>query len=123
MHAIEEHGPRSIVRDGNPESATVGPTGRFFDTIGGFGMDMNGSIGDFNPGVYLTFGKMQIESSADDWFCSELILFWHRNPVYTSIPFYHFIAEARYNGAEIVNISPDVNASHTHADYQINVKG
>lgn len=123
LDAIEEHGPRSITRDGNPETATVGPTGRFFETIGGFGMDMNGSIGDFNPGVYMTFGKMQIESSADDWFCSELILFWHRNPVYTAIPFYHFISEARYNGAEIVNISPDVNPSHTHADYQINING
>lgn len=123
IDAIEEHGPRSIVRDGNPESATVGPTGRFFESIGGFGLDMNGSIGDFNPGVYMTFGKMQIESSADDWFRSELILFWHRNPVYTSIPFYHFISEARYNGAEVVNISPDVNPSHTHADYQINING
>ncbi|NUQ56871.1 MAG: molybdopterin-dependent oxidoreductase, partial [Dehalococcoidia bacterium] len=45
------------------------------------------------------------------------------NPVFTRIPFYHFIAEARYNGAEVVNISPDVNPSHTHADYQIPING
>ncbi len=123
IDAIEDHGPRSIVRDGTPETAVVGPTGRFFEAFGGFGLDLNGSIGDFNPGVYLTFGKMQIESSADEWFCSELILFWHSNPVYTRIPFYHFISEARYNGCEIVNISPDINPSHTHADYQITVNG
>ncbi len=123
VDAIEDHGSRSIVRDGTPETAVVGPTGRFFDTLGGFGMDLNGSIGDFNPGVYLTFGKMQIESSADDWFHSELILFWQGNPVYTRIPFYHYVAEARYNGAEVVNISPDINPSHTHADYQVAVKG
>ncbi len=123
LDAIEEHGPRSIVRDGTPETAVVGPTGRFFEAIGGFGMDLNGSIGDFNPGVYLTYGKMQVESSADEWFCSELILFWQSNPVFTRIPFYHFIAEARYNGAEIINISPDINPSHTHADYQVTVNG
>lgn len=123
IDAIESHGPRSIVRDGTPETAVVGPTMRFFDAFGGFSLDLNASIGDFNPGLYLTYGKMQIESSADDWFQSELILFWHSNPVFTKIPFYHFIAEARYNGAEIFNISPDVNPSHTHADYQVTVNG
>lgn len=123
LDAIEEHGPRSIVRDGTPETAVIGPTGRFFDTIGGFGMDLNGSIGDFNPGIYLTFGKMQVESSADDWFFADQIVIWHSNPVFTKIPFYHFISEARYNGAEIINISPDINPSHTHADYQVTVKG
>ena len=61
-------------------------------------------------------GKFSPVSSADDWFQSEVVLIWHMNPIYTRIPFYHFIAEARYNGAEVINISPDVNPSHTHAD-------
>lgn len=123
VDAIEEHGPRSIVHDGTPEVSTIWPTGRFFDVIGGFGMDVNASIGDFLPGLYLTYGKMQIESSADDWFLADTILIWHGNPVYTRIPYYHFIAEARYNGTEIVNISPDINPSHTHADYQVTING
>ncbi|MBD3648833.1 MAG: molybdopterin-dependent oxidoreductase, partial [Pseudomonadales bacterium] len=119
LDAIEGSGPRSIVREGSPETAVVGPVSRFFKVLGGFELDLNGAIGDFNPGVYLTFGKQQIESSHDDWFHSEVMLFWHSNPVYTRIPFYHFIAEARYNGCEIFNISPDINPSHTHADYQV----
>ncbi|MFV2090720.1 MAG: molybdopterin-dependent oxidoreductase, partial [Pseudomonadales bacterium] len=123
IDAIEDHGPRSIAKEGSPETVTVGPTGRFFDVIGGFQTDLNASIGDFTPGVYLSYGKSAIENSADDWFQSELVLFWQGNPVYTRIPFYHFFSEARYAGAEIVNISPDVNPSHTHADYQIPVKG
>jgi len=122
LDAIHDHGPRSIVREGSPETAVVGPVGRFFNVLGGFELDLNGAIGDFNPGVYLSFGKQQIESSADDWFHSQVILFWHSNPVYTRIPFYHFMSEARYNGCEIVNISPDINPSHTHADYQVVVK-
>lgn len=123
IDAIEEHGPRSIVHDGTPEVSVIWPTGRFFDVIGGFGMDTNASIGDFLPGLYLSFGKMQIESTADDWFLADTILIWHGNPVYTRIPFYHFIAEARYNGTEIINISPDINPSHTHADYQVTING
>ncbi|MEJ2133037.1 MAG: molybdopterin-dependent oxidoreductase, partial [Gammaproteobacteria bacterium] len=123
LDAIETYGSHTIVHEGTPEYATVHPTGRFFQTIGGFGIDLHGSFNDFAIGLYETFGKFSPVSSADDWFHSELVLIWHMNPVYTRIPFYHFIAEARYNGAEVVNISPDVNPSHTHADYQIPVNG
>ncbi|MBK6318376.1 MAG: molybdopterin-dependent oxidoreductase [Dehalococcoidia bacterium] len=123
VDAIEEHGPRSIIREGTPEAVVGGPTGRFFGLIGGQAMDLNAVIGDFNSGVYATFGKSHVEGSADDWFHSELLVIWNSNPVYTRIPFYHFFSEARYNGAEIINVSPDVNPSHTHADYQVNLEG
>ncbi|MCK6563481.1 MAG: molybdopterin-dependent oxidoreductase [Dehalococcoidia bacterium] len=123
IDAIEEQGPHAIVHEGTPEMATVAPTGRFFSTLGGLGLDLNGSINDFSIGLYETFGKFSPVSSADDWFHSEVVLIWHMNPIYTRIPFYHFIAEARYNGAEVINISPDVNPSHTHADIQVPIKG
>jgi DMSO reductase family type II enzyme molybdopterin subunit len=123
LDAIEEYGPHTIAHEGTPEYATVHPTIKFFGTIGGAGLDLNGSINDFSIGLYETFGKFSPVSSADDWFHSELILIWHMNPVFTRIPFYHFIAEARYNGAEVVNISPDINPSHTHADYQVPING
>ncbi|MFQ5381288.1 MAG: molybdopterin-dependent oxidoreductase, partial [Dehalococcoidia bacterium] len=80
-------------------------------------------INDFSIGLHETFGSFAPVSSADDWFHAELTLIWHMNPIYTRIPLYHFIAEGRYNGAEVVNISPDVNPSHTHSDYQIAING
>jgi DMSO reductase family type II enzyme molybdopterin subunit len=123
IDAIESDGPQSIIHEGTPEMATVIPTNKFFSTIGGHGLDLNGSINDFSIGLYETFGRFSPVSSADDWFNSELVLIWHMNPVFTRIPFYHFIAEARYNGAEVINISPDVNASHLHADYQVAING
>ncbi len=123
IDAIEDHGPLSIVREGTPEAVVGGPISRFFGIIGGQTMDLNAVISDFNAGVYATFGKSHVEGSADDWFHSQLLVIWNSNPVYTRIPFYHFISEARYNGAEVINISPDVNASHTHADYQVNIEG
>ncbi|MFQ5381198.1 MAG: molybdopterin-dependent oxidoreductase, partial [Dehalococcoidia bacterium] len=123
LDAIEEQGPQSIVQEGTPESSGMGATGRFLGVIGGHNLDLNGSINDFSVGLHETFGKFSPVSSADDWFHSELVLIWHMNPVFTRIPFYHFIAEARYNGGEVVNISPDVNPSHVHADYQIAING
>lgn len=123
LDAIEAYGAHTIIREGTPEAASNPAVQKFLRTIGGAGIDMNGSINDFSIGLYETFGKFSPVSSADDWFHSELVLIWHMNPVFTRIPFYHFIAEARYNGAEVVNISPDVNPSHLHADYQIPING
>lgn len=123
IDAIQEGGPQTIAHEGTPEMATVIPTNKFFSVLGGHGLDLNGSINDFSIGLYETFGRFSAVSSADDWFHSEVVLIWHMNPIYTRIPFYHFIAEARYNGAEVINISPDVNPSHLHADMQVPING
>lgn len=50
------------------------------------------------------------ERSADDFFNSDLILFWGGNPIYTQIPQAHFYIEAS-NGTKIVWIAPDYNPS------------
>jgi anaerobic selenocysteine-containing dehydrogenase len=52
----------------------------------------------------------------DDWFLAELTLIWHANPVYTNIHWYHYVAESRYNGGEVVTIAPDYSPSAIHAD-------
>ena len=95
LDAIESEGPRSIIREGTPEAVVGGPISRFFGLIGGQTMDLNAVISDFNSGVYATFGKSHVEGAADVWFCSELLVIWNSNPVYTRVPFYHFFSEAR----------------------------
>jgi len=122
LDAIETGGPETIVHEGTPEIATVVPTYRFFNSIGGRILDLHASFNDFSIGLHETFGKFCPVSSADDWFHSELILIWHMNPAFTRIPLYHFMLEARYHGAEVVSISPDLNASHNHADYHVPVE-
>src|SRR4030043_1815766 len=101
-------------------------SGLFFNRVigllGGVETDVNAVINDFSPGIYLTFGKFNPASSTDDWSPSELILFNMVNPVYTMMPLYHFWAEARHNGAEVVLIAPDCSPSHVHADYYFPVK-
>ena len=61
-------------------------------------------------------------SSMDDWFLAELTLIWHANPVYTNIHWYHYVAESRYNGGEVVTIAPDYSPSAIHADYHLPVR-
>ncbi len=56
-----------------------------------------------------------------DLFHCDTMLIWHINPVYTLIPVYHYLTEARYRGAKLVLISPDVSPSHTHADLHVPV--
>lgn len=121
VDAIEEVGPEAVVHDGSPEIGTVVPAVRFMDVLGGTTLDVNGSINDFWPGAHLTFGKFYIASSVDDAFHADTIVFWHANPAYTMQPTFHIATEARYRGAELVLIAPDVSPSHSHMDYVVPV--
>jgi DMSO reductase family type II enzyme molybdopterin subunit len=77
--------------------------------------------GDDHQGIAVTLGKVIVGDSADNWFYSNMILIWGGNPIYTNIPNYHFIAEARYNGTKVVTISPDYSPSAIHADQWVPV--
>ncbi|MCP4954044.1 MAG: molybdopterin-dependent oxidoreductase [Photobacterium aquimaris] len=85
-------------------------------------LDMNSEIGDAHRGAAVTFGTMTGDRSMDDYFYSDLILYWCNNPMVTQIPNAHFLNEARYNGAKIHAIAPDYNASAVHADLFVPVK-
>jgi len=123
--AIEGKGPESIVYEPGPGNGGwihLITMFRFFSGLGATELDLNSTIGDFNKGVYETFGKFQFCDSCDGWFFGKLLLIWHMNPVYTRIPSYHFISEARYNGSEVVTIAPDYSPSAIHADEWIPVE-
>jgi DMSO reductase family type II enzyme molybdopterin subunit len=121
LDAIEEKGPESVIAPSGCNTHTWGTVGRqmYMSSIGGLTMDVNSEMNDFAPGHYLTYGVFDPVSSIDDWFHAGVILIWHGNPVYTRIPHYHFIAEARYKGADVYTIAPDASPSSVHADYHI----
>jgi DMSO reductase family type II enzyme molybdopterin subunit len=123
LDAIEEKGPESIIHLSGCNTPTGGIVGRgrFSGLLGALTMDLNAEMNDFAPGHYLTYGVFDPVSSIDDWFHSELIFIWFANPAYTRIPHQHYINEARYNGAEVVTVAPDVSPSAIHADYYISV--
>jgi DMSO reductase family type II enzyme molybdopterin subunit len=126
VRAGADSGPESIIYEfGTSEGGTVHgavPGWRLARLLGATVLDSISQTSDFNVGLYETFGKYNFVSSADDWFNADLILIWHMNPIYTRIPCAHFLTEARYKGARVVNIAPDYNASSIHADQWVPVK-
>ncbi|MBD3649314.1 MAG: molybdopterin-dependent oxidoreductase, partial [Pseudomonadales bacterium] len=121
LDAVEEKGAESVIAPSGCNTHTWGTVARqmFMSSIGGLTMDVNAEMNDFAPGHYLTYGTFDPVSSIDDWFHAGLILIWNGNPAYTRIPHYHFIGEARYKGAEVYTIAPDMSPSAVHADYHL----
>ncbi|MCZ7526748.1 MAG: molybdopterin-dependent oxidoreductase [Acidimicrobiia bacterium] len=123
LDTIEEEGPESILKEGTPEiGAGVMAVDRFLGLLGGTITDLNGSINDFAPGHHLVFGKFFPWQDEAELFNSDVLVFWHVNPAYTTIPFFHFFSEARYKGTELVLFAPDVSPSHSHVDYHVPVR-
>src|SRR3990172_9057412 len=125
LDAIQEIGPEAIIDEGTPGQGGLlasFPFSRVIQLIGGLRTDVNAVINDFSPGIYLTFGKFDPASSMDDAFHSKFVMFTHCNPVYTQMAGYHYTAESRYNGGEVVVVAPDVSPSHVHADYYVPIR-
>lgn len=96
--------------------------GRLANLLGAIKPDVSSMTGDLYPGIQTVRMPARTVSTFDDWFTSDLILMWHKNPIVTRIPDAHFLMEARYNGARLVNISADYNPSSIHADLYVPVK-
>ena len=92
---------------------------RLANLLGAIKPDVSSMTGDLYPGIQTVRMPARTVSTFDDWFTSDLILMWHKNPIVTRIPDAHFLMEARYNGARLVNISPDYNPSSVHADLHV----
>ena len=105
IDAISEDGPETVVMDlgTNIEGMTTFLSClRLGDALDCVMLDMNAEIGDHQPGAAVTYGEIKNGRSTDDFFYSDLILMWGGNPLYTQIPNFHILTEARYRGATIV---------------------
>ncbi len=126
LDAIQESGPETIIHEMTPaEGGTMAiwPTQRLLiNLLGGVATDVNAVINDFQPGHYITWGKFNPATGAGGEMRTRLRLIWHCNPVYTQIPNYHAVAEARYQGCEVVHLAPDAGPSSIHADYYYSVR-
>jgi DMSO reductase family type II enzyme molybdopterin subunit len=121
LDAIQDQGPESIITLMTPEPGAAASR-LFLDALATPLTDGNAEFQDFSPGYYITWGKWNPVSSMDDWFLAELTLIWHCNPVYTNIQWYHYVAESRYNGGEVITVAPDYSPSAIHADYHLPVR-
>ena len=119
------HGTECIIFDDGTTNAGYGPETagdvRFSDAIEATKIDSWAGVSDMPMGAVQTWGMYNCEGTSDDWFRSDLIVIWVGNPIYTRIPEAHFLHEARYRGAKLVVVAPDLNPSTVHADMWINV--
>jgi nitrate reductase / nitrite oxidoreductase, alpha subunit len=116
---VYRHGPDtntffSVIPAMSPISFCAGS--RLAHYLGGVMCSFYDWYCDLPPGEPLTWGVQTEACECADWFNSKYIVLWGSNISQTRIPDAHFAFEARYNGAKIVAISPDYNASCTHAD-------
>jgi DMSO reductase family type II enzyme molybdopterin subunit len=124
IDTLRKEGPRSVYWDmggGMTNGAAMVGLVRTIRLLDMTVLDIDSEVGDHHPGAAVTCGKITFSSSADDVFYSDLILIWGGNPAYTQIPNAHFINEARYKGAQIVAVTPDLNASGIHTDLWVPV--
>lgn len=121
---IYQHGPDtntffSVIPAMSPVSFSAGS--RLAHFTGGVFLSFYDWYCDLPPGEPITWGVQTESCECADWFNSKYIVLWGSNINATRIPDAHFAWEARYNGAKIVTISPDYNASAIHSDQYIRV--
>ncbi|MBI3784482.1 MAG: molybdopterin-dependent oxidoreductase [Deltaproteobacteria bacterium] len=123
VDAIDKEGPASVLCELGPNIG-AGPNSaapiRFFRMLGSPATDSMAQIGDLSVGATITLGNGHPCGSSDDWWRSSYLVLWAFNPSATRIPDAHFLYEARYRGAKLVTICPDLNNSSIHADLWLN---
>ncbi len=126
IDAAVAQGTEAIVYDHGTTNAGYGPETsgevRFAESVNATILDSWSGVGDMPMGAVQTWGMYNCEGTSDDWFRSDYIVVWIGNPTYTRIPEMHFMHEARYRGAKLVVIAPDLSATSVHADFWIPVR-
>ena len=122
-HALE-HGPRSISFDLGTQMvlkrASFAALGRFATMSGVQLPEAYAGVGDLPTGVYMTVGEPLLGDTMAAVYKSRCCLVWYCNPAVTRIPDAHFFWEARYNGTEVIAISPEFTPTAMHASKWLN---
>ncbi|MFQ5514470.1 MAG: molybdopterin-dependent oxidoreductase [Myxococcota bacterium] len=120
IDAAVADGTETIVHDHGTTNIDFGPDTagemRLVHALGATVLDSWAGVGDMPMGAVQTWGLYNCEGTSDDWFRSDYIIVWVGNPAFTRIPEVHFMHEARYRGARLIVIAPDLNATAIHAD-------
>ncbi len=121
-----EHGPEAITLAMGTalilKRASFGALFRFANQTGIVVPETFAGVGDLPVGAYQTIGHALPGDNMAAIFKSRVCLIWVCNPAATRIPDAHFFWEARYNGTEVVTISPDFNGSAMHSSKWLNPK-
>ncbi|MBM4196542.1 MAG: hypothetical protein FJ197_05495 [Gammaproteobacteria bacterium] len=125
QHATET-GPESITLAMGTQMilkrASFSALFRFCNITGIICPETFAGVGDLPVGAYMTLGNELPGDSMAAVYKSKCCLVWVCNPAATRIPDAHFFWEARYNGTEVVTITPDFSASAMHSSKWVSPK-
>ncbi len=126
IDTCSEHGAESITMGLGTQMAmkraSLMGLGRFATITGSPLPEAFAGVGDLPTGIYLTVGEPLLGDTAASIFKSKACFVWFANPAVTRIPDAHFFWEARYNGTEVVAISPEFTPTAMHASKWVNPK-
>jgi DMSO reductase family type II enzyme molybdopterin subunit len=120
------HGPRSISTQLGTQMvlkrASFAALGRFATIAGTETPEAFAGVGDLPTGTYMTVGVPLISDTMAAIFKSRVCLVWYSNPAVTRIPDAHFFWEARYNGTQVISVSPEFTPTAMHSSKWVNPK-
>lgn len=95
---------------------------RFMQLLGGSHLSFYDWYCDLPPAFPEVWGDQTDVAESADWYNGKFIVVTGTTPNRTRTPDVHFLAEARYNGAKLVVLSPDFSQVSKYADWWIPVK-
>ncbi len=123
---VVEHGPQSVsFAMGTAmilKRAALASLFRFANLTGVVVPETFAGVGDLPIGAHMTLGMALPCDTMAAVYKSRCCLIWMCNPAVTRIPDAHFFWEARYNGAEIITISPDFSPTAMRSSKWLNPK-
>lgn len=125
LDEVQTNGPDTIsvfspVPAVSPVSFSAGH--RFAHLFGGYTYTFFDWYSDHPAGLTMTTGLQGDMAETSDFYNAKYIIFWGANFNTTRIPDAHYMQEARYNGAKIVNISPEYSSTAIHSDIWVHPK-
>jgi len=121
-----KHGPDSITLGSGTQlavkMASYSALARFSNITGVTVPEFYSGVGDLPTGFYMTTGLTYLGDTMAAVYKSKCVLVWMANPAVTRIPDAHFFWEAKYNGTEVVTISPEFTPTAMHSSKWLNIK-
>lgn len=121
----ENKGPGKLLIQAGTGLLTEGRRGaplRFCTQLGATRIYPASYLGDMFTGAAVAYGEGNIGCTYDFMYNVDTAVFWGANPSVSRIPDAHFVWEGKYNGAKVIVITPEFNASAKSADLWLPIK-
>ncbi len=121
----EKKGPDKLMVHAGTGLLTEGRRGgplRLSTQLGASRIYPSSYLGDMFSGAAIAYGEGNVGATYDFMYNVNTAIFWGGNPSVSRIPDAHFVWEGKYNGAKVIIITPEFNASARAADLWIPIK-